>query len=325
MEVSKKIIEEIKTASKILLISHINPDGDTLGSMCALKSYIGAKADMLVQTRIGQEIPEIYEFLPNIKTSKTLRNVQNIYDLVIALDVAAIDRMVLEGRKIFEGAKNTINIDHHKTNPDFAKINLINPAASSCGEVLFNLFKENNIEITKEMADCLYVSIMTDTGGFRYENTTSKTLDAASFLIKMGANCAELSKKIYDCKSKAMIMFQANVVSNTQFVENNKIAYVVIKNADMEKFGAKHEHTEGICETIRSIKPVEIAFVAKENDNNTTKISLRSKNVDVTKITAKFNGGGHIRSAGCTINKPVEIAVEKLIEQAKKVLLGQND
>lgn len=350
MEVSSQIIQEIKKANKILIISHVNPDGDTLGSMCALKLYIGEKADMLVQTRIGQEIPEIYEFLPGIKNAKTLRNVENIYDknerdalkyecfnaraneskgrrpydLVITVDIASIERMVLAGRKIFENAKLTINIDHHITNNKFGKINLIDPSVSSCGELLYNLFVKEGIEITKEIADCFYVAIMTDTGGFRYENTTTETLTVASRLLKFGANGAELAKNVYDSKSKAMVMFQAYCVSNTKFIENDKIAYTIIKNADMEKFGAKHEHTEGICETIRSIKTVEIACVIKENDNNTTKVSLRSKNVDSIKITDKFNGGGHTRSAGCTINKPVEIAVELLLEQAKKVISEQS-
>ncbi len=316
----EKIFEEIEHASKILIISHVNPDGDTLGSMCALKLFIGDKADMLVQTRPNQEIPEIYEFLPKISEAKTLRNVQEKYDLVITVDVASIERMVLTGRDIFQKAPKTINIDHHKTNPGFGKINLITPEASSCGEVLYDLFVQRGIEITKNIADCLYVAIMTDTGGFRYENTTPKTLHVASALIEKGANCADLAQRVYDSKSKAMVMFQAYCISNTVFLENDKIAYTIIKNADMKKFSAKHEHTEGIAETIRSIKTVEVACVIKENDNNTTKVSLRTKNIDAIKITEKFNGGGHIRSAGCTINKPVEAATKLLVEQIKRVM-----
>lgn len=325
-----QIIEKIENAQKILIISHVNPDGDTLGSMCALKLSIGERADMLVQTRPGQEIPEIYEFLPLIKTSKTLRNVENIYDLVITVDIASTERMVLKGRDIFNSAntsdaKMTINIDHHITNPKYAKINLIDPKASSCGEILYDLFKAHNIEITKDIANCLYVAIMTDTGAFRYDNTTTKTLCTAADLLECGANAAELAARVYDSKSKAMVMFQAFCTSNIQFIENGKVAYIIVKNADMEKFDAKHEHTEGLCEIIRSINTVEVAAVIKENQptkngGEGTKVSLRTKEVDATKITEKFNGGGHKRSAGCTINKPIEAATKLLIEQVKKVL-----
>ncbi len=337
-----EILASIESAKRILVISHVNPDGDTLGSMCALKIFIdncrsarqplsatglapAYAADMLIQTRPGQEIPEIYEFLPTIKEAKTLRNVENIYDLVITVDVASIERMVLSARDIFASVKTTINIDHHKTNPGFGKINLINPGASSCGEILYDFFVAKNIEITKDMADCLYVALMTDTGGFRYDNTTPKALAMASALIERGADCADLARKVYDSKSKAMVMFQAYCVSNTVFLLDGKVAYTVIKNADMEKFGAKHEHTEGICETIRSIKTVEIACVIKENEllsgkGATTKVSLRTKTIDAIRITEKFQGGGHPRSAGCTINKPIEAATELLIEQIKKVV-----
>lgn len=328
-KIFEEILESIERANKVLIISHVNPDGDTLGSMCALKLMIGDKADMLIQTRPGQEIPEIYEFLPHIKEAKSLRNVEDIYDLVIAVDVASIERMVLKGRDIFSNAnasasKISINIDHHRTNPAFGKINLIKPEVSSCGELLYDLFVAWGTKITKEMADCLYVALMTDTGGFRYSNTTQKTLKIASSLIELGADCADLAQKVYDSKSKAMVMFQAYCVSNTVFLESDKIAYTVIKNADMEKFGAKHEHTEGICETIRSIKTVEVACVVKENDSLaggvTTKVSLRTKNIDAIKIVEKFKGGGHPRSAGCNINKSVDTAVELLIEQIQKVI-----
>lgn len=318
MEVYNQIKNKIDEANKVLIISHINPDGDTLGSMCALKLFIGDKADMLVQTRPDADIPEFYKFLPKISEAKTLRNVQDIYDLVITVDVASIDRMVLMGRKIFQNAKNTINIDHHQTNPNYAQINLVEAKASSCGEILFNFFVGIGAKITPEMAESLYVSIMTDTGAFRYDNTSSETLEIASKLTRLGANCAEISDKVYDTKPKEMVMLQAYVLSNTQFIENNKIAYTKITNKLMKDFNAKYEHTEGIAEAIRSIKEVEISVVLKENDNATTKASMRSKNFDLTKITERFQGGGHAKSAGCTINLPIDAASDKLINAIRE-------
>ena len=318
--VLNQIFDAIDSAKKILIVSHVNPDGDTLGTMCALKLYLKDKADTLVQTSTSVGVPETYRFLPNINSSKNLDNVQNVYDLVIAVDVASIDRMVQNARSIFDNAKMTINIDHHKTNNGYAKLNWVVGDASSAGEVLYDIFKLRNIPMSKEMADCLYVSILTDTGGFRYENTSSKTLKIASELIELGANNADLAKKCYNNKPKNMILFQSAIVSKTKFLFNNKVAIAAISQEDYKKFDAKNEYTEGIAETLRTIKSVEISAVLKENDNGHTKVSLRSDNVDVCEVVKKFNGGGHIHAAGCTIKAPLNQAAELLVCEIEKCL-----
>lgn len=314
----KKIFELIESAEKVLIITHVNPDGDTLGSACVLKSYIGEKADILVQVSKGKSYPEIYSFMPYLNEAKTLENVENIYDTVICVDVASIDRVVENAREIFNSAKVTINIDHHKTNRGFANYNHILGGISSTGEVLFEMFESQNKNLTLEMANCLYVAILTDTGCFKYETVTPRTLEIAAKLAKIGVDTASIARKCYDLKSKAMVMFQAYCVTNAKLICNDKIAYTLISAKDMEKFGAKDEHTEGICEVLRSMKPVEFAFVLKESGNNSTKVSMRSKEKDVTEIAKKFNGGGHTRAAGCTIKKPVYEAAVCLLEEAKK-------
>ena len=316
----KEIFKQIESAKHILIITHVNPDGDTLGSACAMKSYLGERADILVQNREGEKFPETYWFLPFIDEVKYQETVRDEYDLVIALDTASVDRIVGNARNIFNKAQNTINIDHHKTNNSYGKLNLINPDASSVGEVLFYFFKELNIEITREMGDCLYCAILTDTGGFRYENTKEKTLSAAKELIKIGVDVADIAQKYYDYKPKPMVLLHSFAVANAVFLEDDKIVYTVLTDEIMNRFGAKNEHTEGIAETLRSMSSTEISFVAKEVNSNSTKISLRSKNVDLVKIVEKFNGGGHSKSAGCTIRRPVSEAVNLLICEIKKEL-----
>ncbi|GBF22796.1 bifunctional oligoribonuclease and PAP phosphatase NrnA [Candidatus Gastranaerophilus sp. (ex Termes propinquus)] len=318
-----QIFEQIKNADKILIISHISPDGDTLGSMCALKLVIGEKADMLVQNmKDGGGVPDVYKFLPGIESAKTLKTVGDThYDLIITVDVASIDRIVQPARKIFDSCENTICIDHHKTNKGFAKINVNFPSASSCGEVLYNIFTEQEIEITKDMADCLYVAILTDTGCFKYETTSVHTFEIAAKLVSLGVDSADLASRCYDNKPKSMVMFQAHFICNAKFLHQNRLCYTTIRERDIEKFSAKDEYTEGICESLRSINTVEVAFVMKEIDKNAVKVSLRSKFVDLTKITARFSGGGHWRAAGCTIHKSLEIAQRLLIEEIEKHLL----
>lgn len=320
MKTIDEIFEEIEKAKKVLLVSHVNPDGDTLGSCCAMKEFIGEKADVFIQTTEEVGVPENLKFLKGINKAKFSDTVEDIYDLVIALDVASIDRITGEARKIFDKAPLTINIDHHKTNKGYGKINWIKGDVSSTGEILFNMFKEKNLPITKDIGDCLYVAILTDTGGFRYENTKKETLCAAGELISLGVDNAEIAKKCYNQKAKNMVLFQAAVVANSEFLFNDTVVIGLITKEIFEKFNAKNEYTEGIAETLRTIKTVEVSAVLKENDLGNTKVSLRSDNVDVAEIVQAFNGGGHSKAAGCTIKQPLNKAKELLIQEIKKCL-----
>ena len=315
----REILNSINNASKILIVTHVNPDGDTLGSASALKSYIGSKADILVQINDNFNFPYTYSFLPHINSAKNLSNIQNEYDLIIALDIASIDRIIDNARKIFDTANNTIVIDHHKTNKGFAKINYIKGGISSTGEVLFDLFKSLNIKITKEMAIGLFSAILTDTGCFKYESTTPHTFKIASELSECKINTSEIADLCYNNKPKNLILFQNTLITNAVFCLNDKIAYTLITKEIIEKFSAKDEYTEGICETLRSISGVEIAFVLKETQNG-IKVSIRTKSIDATKITEKFKGGGHKRAAGCTVKGSINQALEQLLDEAKLLI-----
>lgn len=315
----KEILNLIDSASKILIVTHVNPDGDTLGCASALKSYIGDKADILIQISDNFQFPKTYSFLPYLNSSKNLSTLEDIYDLIIAVDVASVDRIIDSARTIFNKAQNTIVIDHHKTNTGFAKINYIIGGISSTAEVLSTLFDKLNINITSEMAIGLYAGVLTDTGCFKYESTTPKTFEFASKLAKTGINTCEIAELCYTNKPKNMILFQNYLVTNSSFCLDDKIAYTLITKDIIDRFSAKDEYTEGICETLRSIQNVEIAFVLKETDVG-IKVSIRTKTADATKITNVFNGGGHKRAAGCTIKAKINSALEQLLQQAKKLL-----
>ena len=315
----REILNQINNSSRVLIITHLNPDGDTLGSASALKSFIGEKADILIQIEDNFNFPSTYSFLPHINTSKNLSTLEDVYDLMSAVDVASIDRIFEKPRKMFEKCENTIVIDHHKTNSGFAKINYIKGGISSAGEVVFDLFKALNIEITSEMAQGIFAAILTDTGCFKYESTTAHTFEIASELSTCGISTSEIADMCYINKPKNMILFQNYLISNSNFCLNDRIAYVLIPKEILEKYNAKDEYTEGICETLRSISNVEIAFVLKETDFG-VKVSIRSKKLDATKIAEKFNGGGHKRAAGCTIKMKLNSALEKLLQETKALL-----
>ncbi len=306
----------IKSSNKILLLSHMNPDGDTLGSMCAMYSMIYHRFKKKADMSVVSNVPFNYKFIPNINLSQRYFDKSLVYDLVITLDVAAIDR-VMDSKILFDKAKCTINIDHHKTNPGFGNYQIIDPQASSCGEVLFDIFKKEGWEIDKDSAIALYTAIMTDTGNFRFENTSAKTLRAAADLVDSGANPNYIYKMCYETKTKNFVMFQNYCVNKAVFLNDNKIAYTTVYKKDLEKFSAGDDYTDGIAETLRAIETTEVSFVAKEVDSKLTKISMRSKCIDVASICSKFGGGGHTFAAGCTVKAGINEAVDKLLKEIK--------
>jgi len=313
--------ELIKTAKKILLVSHINPDGDALGSTSAMYTAIydryKKKSDMLI---IGH-LPSSYKFLPHINEAKFGFDSSLVYDLVISLDVAAIDRLT-DFRILFDKATVSVNIDHHKTNDGFGNINFVDAKSSSTGEVLFDIFKELKWNINLDMAIGLYTAILTDTGGFRYTNTSAKVFNIASELVSLGVNPNEIYKNCYELKSKNFLMFQSYCLTKAQFSSDNKIAYTTVYKKDLEKFNAEEDSTEGLVETLRSIETTDVSFLVKEIDSKASKISMRSKKVDVAKICGIFGGGGHTFAAGCTIKSNIEGSVKKILKAIEETQNG---
>lgn len=314
-----KLNDIIKSSKNILIISHVNPDGDTLGSMCGLYCAIldnfKKKCDMVAISKI----PDVYSYLPHLSEVKNVDDLDKSreYDLVINVDVAALDR-ACDAKILFEKAKFTVNIDHHKTNIAYGNLNFINPDASSTGEVLFGCFENMNWKVNLDCAICLYTAILTDTGSFRFDNTKPSTFEVVSKLVEIGVQPSDIYKKVYESDSKTLVMFQAHCISKAKFLEDDKIAYTLVYKKDMEKFSAGDDCMEGLTEKLRAIVTTRIAFVAKEMKSGGTKISMRSKFADVAEICSVFGGGGHKFAAGCTIKAPVEDAAKKVLEEIKK-------
>lgn len=315
----KQFNEVVKSSKNILIISHVNPDGDTLGSMCALQLAIynqyKKKAEMLILSKL----PKVYDFLPNIHEAKTLDmfDKSREYDLVITIDVASLDR-IIDAQVLFNKAKFSVNIDHHRTNNNYGDLSFVKPDESSSGEVLYEMLKKLDWKIDLDTAKCIYTAILTDTGGFRFENTNANVFKIAAELTEMGINPKCMYKKCYESKSKGIVLFQHYCVNKAVFTKNDKIAYTTIYKRDMEKFAVGDDATDGIAEMLRAIDTTEISFVAKEVDSKTCKISMRSKSTDIAQVCSKFGGGGHKFAAGCTIKSSCEDAVKKLLAEINK-------
>lgn len=310
--------EQIANAESIVVFSHVNPDGDTLGSNLAISLMIEKYFNKKVDSVFVGKLPNIYSYLPNFDRFIDVQNLDKNkqYDLAIAVDVASKDRMVF-GTQIFDNAKTKANIDHHKTNIGYADVNIVDGDAACVGIILYKIFKTWDLEITKDVARCIYTSLLTDTGGFKYENTTPETFELAAELVRLGVSPTYEFRACYETKPQSMVQFQAYVVSNTVFYNSGKIAFSKITRSDMSKFNATDDYTEGIVEVLRTSKNVEIAAILKETKEGYTKVSLRSKTLDVTPIVMDFGGGGHTFAAGCTIKKPIAIAFDKLLKRVQ--------
>ena len=309
----------IKSSKNILITSHVNPDGDTLGSMCGMYELINTnfkkKSDMLIVSKL----PDKYTFIPNVKLAKHIEEIDKSreYDLVINVDIAAIDR-ICDGKILFEKAKHTVNIDHHKTNNSYAELNFVEGDASSTSEVIYAIAKDLNWEINRDTAVCLYVGILTDTGSFRFSNTTPRAMEFAAEMLKSGINPQEMFQHCYETYTKGMALCQAYCVDKAVFLDDDKIVYTTVYKKDMEKFNTDEEFAEGLVERLRAITSTSVAFVAKEMKNGGCKISMRSKTIDVAEICGLFGGGGHKFAAGCTMKCNVEEAVKKILHEIRK-------
>jgi len=315
-----KLINSIKKSKNILLLAHVSPDGDTLGSMLALRAVLFQlknieRADVLI---VGK-VPDIYKFLPGVENIKNAADsdLYTSYDMAITLDCASLDRLG-ETVDLFRNAKITANIDHHVSNPNFADINIIDPQASACGQILYGLIQQLDAKITKDIATCLYVSILTDTGGFKFENTKSQTLLTCSELLKYGVDSAFIYKECYESKPYSMVMLHAHVIAQAVMTEDGKIIFASITRKLLQNLNATDDYVDGIAETLRQINSVEVAIVFKETPKGNTKLSFRSNRVNVCDIAKYFGGGGHKLAAGCTIEKNITDSVSEIIPILRK-------
>lgn len=311
--------ESIKKSKSILIISHINPDGDTLGSMLALRDLIYLNYKIKPEMMNISKIPKMYEFLNGIKDIKHISEFDKsrIYDMVILVDIAALDR-ICDAQIFYEKAFIKVSIDHHKTNNYDANIRYVESDSSSTGEVLYKIAENHGWKFDENISEALYTAILTDTGGFRFENTHALTLKIASKLVALGAKPKKIFKNCYESKSKAFVMFRAYCLNKAVFLKNDKVAYVIVYKKDLEKFGNEDDLTEGLVELLRDIDTVEVAFLLKEIDKNKFKVSTRSKNIDVAQVCSAFNGGGHQFAAGCVIKYSAEDSVKHILEEIEK-------
>lgn len=306
----------IKEYNNFAIVSHTSPDGDSMGSILALYSILHQNnkfADMFTD----DVVPKRYSFLPFSNLIKSSPEDKQ-YDCVFALDCGDPERLG-KCKELLSKTDIVVNIDHHVSNSLYGTVNLLDKDASSVGEILYDIFIDNEYEINTDTAACLYTSILTDTGGFKYSNTTSRTLNIAGNLINTGIDFSEMYSAIYDRKSLEQIKLMSRVVSTLDMALDNRVAFLSLFKDMLTECNAKEEDASDFINISRDIDGVEVAVFIKEKSSESFRVSLRSKSkVDVRSIAEKFGGGGHIRAAGCTIEGNYDKVKITLINEIKK-------
>ena len=309
----------LRANDDILLIAHVSPDGDTLGSCFAL---YGALLELGKHAQVVCEdpVPAIYRFLPFSDQLITPEQAKPA-EAVVCVDCADLART---GRceALFHTAKITLNIDHHGTNDRYAEENFVQKAGAT-GELIFNVISCLKITLNKNIASCLYAAITTDTGNFSYSNTTPDTLRIAAELLDTGIDLPFLNRSLFRTVPFHKLKLQSLAVGKTQLYEYGRVGISFITQEEMRSCGASGEDSEGIIDSIRDIDTVEIAALLRESDDGLIRVSLRGKSsADVSKIATRFGGGGHRLAAGCTMQPPIDQAYNQILECAKQLLLG---
>lgn len=308
------ILEEVKKASTIVVLTHENPDGDAIGSSLAtymVLKKLGKDVDVIIP-----EYPKVFRFLPCMEEIKQEGRKEN-YDLAISVDCATTN--LLNGfLGYFENAKVKVTIDHHSTNTMYADYNYINPDSPACAQVLLSILEYFGVEIDKQIGTCLLTGIITDTGGFQYQSTTAETFEFAAELLKKGVNVSDVYKRVMNTKTRESFELRKLAMNRLEFYADNKIVFTYITKQDMEQIGAENGDCEGIVEEGRAIEGVEVSIFLKEAKTGGFKCSLRSNDyVNVSDVCMMFGGGGHFHAAGCKMNLPFEQVKERIIQQAK--------
>ena len=309
-----KIKNLIDNSNSILLLTHEGPDGDAIGSVLAFYHYltsINKSVDMVIL-----DIPKVFNFLPSI--DRVVDTTDKEYDLGIVLDCATENR-IGQKENLLSRCKKTVCIDHHVSNTNYCDINLVEGNTSSCCQVIYYLFKEWNIAVSKEIGQSLINGVLTDTDGFGINTVDSNTFKMASNILSLGVNVHNIYSRVLWKKSMPQYELMQIAMNRLEFLCNGKVAYTYILKEDFEKVGASLGEHEGIVDIGKNIDGVEVSIFVREEDGWT--ISLRSTgNVDVSKIAKQVNGGGHIMAAGGKTTCSLEETKTILINEVEKVI-----
>ena len=315
----EKVIQTIKSNKNFLILSHKDPDGDSVGSLISFNNLINSLEGKKSECVCIDDIPDIYSFFSGIKKIKTKLPNDN-YDVIVFLDIA-VDHRVNKGFQSFlDGKFLTVNIDHHLSNTFFADVNYVEENAASTTVLIYKLFKELNLKMSQESIDAILLGLMTDTGNFTFNTNRSETFKIAADLIDLGASVSFLKEQVYFSQPLRKIKLLTRIMERINIDKANKIAWSYSRFSDWQKYSITSPDFEGIPEECNSIKDVDLFILFREEDNGLIKMNLRSKGALDSRIIAnKYGGGGHFHASGARCFGDLDQVMNSVISNAKKI------
>jgi phosphoesterase RecJ-like protein len=304
-----QVVELIEAKRKFAITSHRRPDGDSLGSSLGLYWLLRA-LDKDVEVIVRDPVPHAYQQLPGVKNVRVTPAVDDSYHAVFVIECSDVSRPGLEELE----RQFVVNIDHHSTTALFGKINWIDSTASAVGEMNYNLCKATGVRVTKEIAECVYTALITDTGSFHFSNTTERTFKVASELLRTGVKPAKAAEAVFASYPWSRIQLMGAVLSTARRDSSGRVALLRHSLEMQHSAHASDEDADGFVNYPLTVGEVEAVAMLRESEPGVYRTSLRSKGeVNVAKVAEKFGGGGHRNAAGCTLRGTWEEAEEKIV------------
>ncbi len=313
-----QFVEACRKHRRVLIGTHLNPDGDALGSALAMSLYLD---EIGVQNEVvcNNLAPYNLKFLPHVDRVK-LEPEQTDYQLGIVLDLDSTERLG-RTKPYFESCEELIVIDHHVPHEEPGTLRIVDVEAPATSLILARLFRTIGAPITHDMATCLLAGIVTDTGSFRYRNTTPESLHTAADLLVAGGDIVEVCEEVYQKKPLHSVRLLGRTLDHLQLAEENQIAWSTLSARDFVETGANEENTEGLVNELLAVDTVQMAALIREPRVGKVRASLRSREgYDVAAVAREFGGGGHRNAAGCTFEVSLDQAERQLVEALKRCL-----
>ena len=319
-----QVVELIEKKDRFAITSHLRPDGDGLGSSLGL-FWLLKSLNKDVEVIMRDPAPHSYQQLPGAGTIRVGSGIGEQFDAVFVIECSDLERPGLEDLD----QQFVVNIDHHSTTELFGSINWIDSTAAAVGEMIYNLCKATGVRVTKEIAECVYTALLTDTGSFHYSNTTERTFKIASELVRTGVRPAKTAEAIFGSYQWPKIELLSQVLSTAKRDGTGHVAWMWQTLRMQEQTHAAEEDADGFVNYPLAVGEVEATALFKETAPGVYRTSLRSKgDVNVARIAEQFGGGGHRNAAGCTLkgtSSEIEQKVVPLLQDAVKRSNGLTD
>jgi phosphoesterase RecJ-like protein len=309
----KRAAEILNNADNVLILSHLSPDGDTLGSAFALCRAL-QKSGRTARVECSDELPAKYGYI-----FKDMKNDEFEPGIVVSSDIASEN---LLGEKL-EKYKDQVAlcIDHHPSNSLSAQFTLLDPSAAATCEIIYDVIVQLGVEIDKDIANCIYTGLSTDTGCFRYSNTTPRTLRTAALMIEKGADAAYINKVMFETVSRQRLAAETMILRTLEYHFDGRMAVIYINREIIGQSGVDESELEGIPSVPARIEGVLAGITVKEKAEGVYKISVRTNGeLNASDICAHFGGGGHARAAGCSVNGRLQDVKNAILTQVKRAL-----